>query len=262
MRCSLVRLLWSADMRWVRLAGVVAALALTAGCASMTRTELAQDGLAGIRVVDVVMPPEPSDYQVSMVSHPGAAVGGAIGAIIIGADQSAKTDRVKQALAGQPIAITRTMAGVLVQRLKAAGYRVRQIEAPWVPQSVPPSVNVEAVESDADALLVVAPRTIGFVASSALEPYQATVMAEVTLLGRDHKAVLYHGLHSAGLNAAFGDWRNVPARRSFQDVDGLVANPAATASALTDAGTDVARAIADDIRLSAASSPPLASRRS
>jgi hypothetical protein len=249
-------------MRWVRLAGIVAALALTAGCASMSRTELAQDGLAGIRTVDVVMPPEPGDYQVTMAAHPGAAVGGAIGAVIIIADQSAKTDRVRHALEGHPISITRTMASVLVQRLKAAGYRVRQIEAPWVPQSLPPSVNVAAVESDADALLVVAPRTIGFVAGSAFSPYQPTVMAEVTLLGRDHKAVLYHGLHSAGLNPAAGDWRNVPARRSFEDVDGLVANPAATASALTEAGTDVARAIADDIRLSAAPSLPPADRRS
>jgi hypothetical protein len=150
---------------------------------------------------------------------------------------------------------------VLVQRLKAAGYRVRQIEAPWVPQSVPPSVDVATVESDADALLVVAPRIVGFVAASALTPYEPTVAAEVTLLGRDHKAVLYHGLHAAGVNPSAGDWRNVPARRSFADVDGLVANPAATASALTEAGTDVARAIADDIRLSAAPPPAIADRR-
>jgi hypothetical protein len=54
----------------------------------------------------------------------------------------------------------------------------------------------------------------------------------------------------------------VPARRSFADVDGLVANPAATASALTEAGTDIARAIADDIRLSAAPLSPAADRRS
>jgi hypothetical protein len=249
-------------MRWVRLAGIVAALALTAGCASMSRTELAQDGLVGIRAVDVVMPPEPGAYQVTMAAHPGAAIGGAIGAVITIADQSAKTDRVKRALEGQPISITRTMASVLVQRLKAAGYRVRQIEAPWVQQSLPPSVNVAAVESDADALLVVVPHTVGFTAASAFSPYEPTVMAEVTLLGRDRKAVLYHGLHAAGLNGSAGDWRTVPARRSFADVDGLVANPVATASALAEAGTDVARAIADDIRLSAAPSPPVAERRS
>jgi len=228
----------------------------------MSRTELAQDGLVGIRAVDVVMPPEPGAYQVTMAAHPGAAIGGAIGAVITIADQSAKTDRVRRALEGQPISITRTMASVLVQRLKAAGYRVRQIEAPWVQQSLPPSVNVAAVESDADALLVVVPHTVGFTAASAFSPYEPTVMAEVTLLGRDRKAVLYHGLHAAGLNGSAGDWRTVPARRSFADVDGLVANPVATASALAEAGTDVARAIADDIRLSAAPSPPVAERRS
>jgi len=185
-------------MCWVRLTGIVVALALMTGCASMTRVELAQDGLAGIRAVDLVMAPEPEAYAVTMLNHPGTAVGGAIGAFIVIADQSAKTDRVKRALEGQPISITRTMANVLVPRLKAAGYRVRQIEAPWVPQSLPPSVNVAAVESDADALLVIAPRTVGFVAASAFAPYEPTVMAEVTLLDRDRKTVLYHGLHAAG----------------------------------------------------------------
>jgi len=247
-------------MRWVRLTGIVVAMALTAGCASVARVELAQDVLADIRAVDLVMPPEPEAYSVTMAAHPSAVIGGAVGAIIGMADQSAKTDRVKHALEGQRISITRTMANVLVQRLKATGYRVRQIEA--VRQSEPPRVNVGAVESDADALLVVAPRTVGFTAATAASPYEPTVTAEVTLLGRDHKAVLYHGLHAAGLGPSTSDWRKVPARRSFADVDGLVANPAATASALTEAGTDIARAIADDIQLRAAPSPPAAGRRS
>jgi hypothetical protein len=248
-------------MRVMRLTGIIAALALTAGCASMTRVELAQDGIAGIHSIDVVMPPEPAAYAVTMANHPGAAVGGALGAVIIIADQTAKTNRVKQALEGQRISITGTMASVLVQRLKATGYRVRQIEAPWNQQSLPPSINVAAVTSDADALLVIAPRTIGFVAETAIAPYQPTVQADVTLLGRDHKTVLYHGLHAAGIGPGVGDWRTVPARRSFADVDGLVANPAATASALTESGTDIARAIADDIRLNAAPSSAVAERR-
>jgi len=235
-------------------------LALTAGCAPMTRVELAQDGVAGLRTVDLVMPPEPQGYVVAMENHPGTAVGGAIGAVITIADQTAKTDRVKQALEGQRISVSRTIADALVQRLKATGYRVRTVEAPWVPQSAPPTVNVEAVESDADALLVVAPRTIGFVTANAFAPYEPTVMVEVTLLGRDRKTVLYRGLHSAGRQPALGEWRNVPSRRTFADVDGLVANPAATAAALTEAGTDVARAVADDIRLSAGA-PAVAARR-
>jgi hypothetical protein len=247
-------------MRWVRLSGIVMALALTAGCSSMTRVELAQDGIAGLRTIDLVMPPEPEGYVVAMENHPGAAVGGVIGGVIIAADQSAKMDRVKHALEGQRISISRTMADALVQRLKATGYRVRLIEAP-LERSLSPSVNVASVESDADALLVVTPRTMGFISANAFTAYEPTVMVEVTLLGRDHTTVLYRGLHSAGRKPLLGEWRNVASRRTFADVDGLIANPAATAAALTEAGTDVARAIADDIRLSAAS-PAVAARRS
>jgi hypothetical protein len=236
------------------------ALALTAGCSSMTRVELAQDGIAGLRTIDLVMPPEPEGYVVAMENHPGAAVGGVIGGVIIAADQSAKMDRVKHALEGQRISISRTMADALVQRLKATGYRVRLIEAP-LERSLSPSVNVASVESDADALLVVTPRTMGFISANAFTAYEPTVMVEVTLLGRDHTTVLYRGLHSAGRKPLLGEWRNVGSRRTFADVDGLIANPAATAAALTEAGTDVARAIADDIRLSAAS-PAVAARRS
>lgn len=48
--------------------------------------------------------------------------------------------------------------------------------------------------------------------------------------------------------------------RTFENVDSLVANPGTTAAALTEAGTAVARAMADDIRLSAAP-PAVAARR-
>jgi hypothetical protein len=123
------------------------------------------------------------------------------------------------------------------------------------------SVNVAAVASDADALLVVAPRTIGFVTANAFAAYEPTVTAEVTLLGRDRTTVLYRGLHSAGRKPALGEWRNVSTGRTFADVDNLVANPGTTAAALTEAGTAVAQAIADDIHLSTPS-PAVAARRS
>jgi hypothetical protein len=247
-------------MRWLRLSGLVGLLALTAGCASMTRVELAQDGIASLHSIDVVMPPEPPDYTVAMENHPGAAVGGVIGGIIWGADQSAKTNRVKLALQGQHIAVSRTMADALIQRLRATGYRVRLVEAP-LDRQVVSSVNVAAVASDADALLVVAPRTIGFVTANAFAAYEPTVTAEVTLLGRDRTTVLYRGLHSAGRKPALGEWRNVSTGRTFADVDNLVANPGTTAAALTEAGTAVAQAIADDIHLSTPS-PAVAARRS
>jgi len=225
----------------------------------MSRIELAQDGIAGLHSIDVVMPPEPQEYAVFMENHPGAAVGGLIGGVIIAADQTAKTNRVKQALQGQHISVSRTMADALIPRLKATGYRVRLVEAP-LDQQVVSGVRVSAIESDADALLVVAPRTIGFVTANAVAAYEPTVTAEVTLLGRDRTTVLYRGLHSAGRKPALGEWRNVSTGRSFADVDNLIANPGVTAAALTEAGSAAAQAIADDIRLSAAS-PPVATRR-
>jgi hypothetical protein len=248
-------------MRCLKLTPIFLALILTAGCASLNRIELAQDGLAGIRAIDVVVPPEPEAYSVAMENHPGNSVGGAIGAVIVIADQSAKEDRLKQALQAQRISVTGTMANALVQRLKSAGYRVRLVEGQWDRQSLPVSVNVAAVNSDADALLVITPRTVGFIAGSAFAPYEPTVTAEVILLARDRKDVLYRGLHSAGRRPVIGEWRNVPARRTFADADNLVGNPAATASALSDAGTDVAQSVADDIRIGAAPAQPAPGRR-
>jgi len=246
-------------MRWLRLSVIVVVLALTAGCASMSRIELAQDGIAGLHSIDVVMPPEPQEYAVFMENHPGAAVGGLIGGVIIATDQIAKTNRVKQALQGQRISVSRTIADALIQRLTATGYRVRLVEAP-LDQQVVSGVRVSTIDSDADALLVVAPRTIGFVTANAVAAYEPTVTAEVTLLARDRTTVLYRGLHSAGRQPALGEWRNVSTGRSFENVETLVANPGATAAALTEAGTAVARAMADDIRLSAAP-PAVAAQR-
>ena len=247
-------------MRWLRLSIIVVILALTSGCGSLSRIELAQDGIAGLHSIDVVMPPEPQGYVVFMENHPGAAVGGVIGGVIMAADQISKENRVKQALQGQNISVSRTIADALVQRLKATGYRVRLVEAP-LDQQVVSGVRVSTIESDADALLVVAPRTIGFVTAGALVPYEPTVTAEVTLLARDRTTVLYRGLHSAGRRPALGEWRNVSTGRTFENVDSLVANPGGTAAALTEAGTAVARAMADDIRLNAAPPAAVAARR-
>jgi hypothetical protein len=93
-----------------------------------------------------------------------------------------------------------------------------------------------------------------------LAPYEPTVTAEVTLLARDRTTVLYRGLHSAGRRPALGEWRNVSTGRTFENVDSLIVNPGATAGALTEAGAAAAKAIADDIKLNAAS-PAVASRR-
>jgi hypothetical protein len=229
-------------VRYLKLTWIFLALTLMAGCASLNRIELAQDALAGIRTIDVVVPPEPNAYSVTIENHPGTAVGGAIGAVIVIADQSSKEDRLKLALRAQHISVTGAMANVLTQRLTSAGYRVRLVEAQWDRQSLPVSVNVAAVNSDADALLVITPRAVGFIAGGALVPYEPTVTAEATLLGRDRKEVRYRGLHSAGHRPFVGEWRNVPARRTFENVDNLVENPAATASAL-DRGRDRCRPV-------------------
>jgi hypothetical protein len=98
------------------------------------------------------------------------------------------------------------------------------------------------------------------VTANAFAAYEPTVTAEVTLLGRDRTTVLYRGLHSAGRQPALGEWRNVSTGRTFENVDSLVASPGTTAAALTEAGTAVARAMADDIRLSAPS-PAVVARR-
>jgi len=62
--------------------------------------------------------------------------------------------------------------------------------------------------------------------------------------------VLYRGLHATGPVAAFGEWHKVATRTTFADVDKLVENPAATASALMEAARDVADAIAADMQAS------------
>src|SRR5512144_2939620 len=112
---------WGVCMRWLRLSVIVVVLALTAGCAPMSRIELAQDGIVGLHSIDVVMPPEPQEYVVFMENHPGAAVGGVIGGVIMAADQTAKTNRVRQALQGQHISVSRTIADALIQRFRATG---------------------------------------------------------------------------------------------------------------------------------------------
>jgi len=244
-------------MRRMKFPSVVFLLMLMAGCAALSRVEMGQDAMAAIRSIDVVVPPEPDTYVVSMENHPGSAVGGAIGGLIVAADQTSKANRLKEAMRTQHISVHATVASSLAQTLRAAGYRTRVVDGQW-DRAIPPGINLETINSDADAILVVAPRTVGFVAAGALSPYEPTVNIEVTLLGRDRKTVVYRGLHSEGRQPLLGDWRHRAARRTFADMDSLVRDPGAAALALTDAGVDVAESVASDMRL--VGSPPPAAR--
>jgi hypothetical protein len=102
--------------------------------------------------------------------------------------------------------------------------------------------------TSADAVLVLSPMLVGFVATGMTSDYLPTVRLTAILLGKDRKDPLYRGYHAAGWAPSQAGWKTAPARKTFSNFDALMADPAATADALRASGDSVAESVVEDLR--------------
>ena len=87
-----------------------------------------------------------------------------------------------------------------------------------------------------------APRFITLFSVSAVHASEATSM-----LGKDRKRQLYRGYHAAGWTPKAEGWKVSSAKVTFSNFDALMADPRASAAALSDAADAIATSIAGDL---------------
>src|SRR3954470_13466099 len=113
------------------LAAVLPALLLTA-CASAPQTvELASDTRAAIKTVAIIVPPEPKQYAVVNMGHPGLALG-LLGGFFVAADQDTKQAKFYQAMQFQKFSVKSMLSAALAQKMAEAGYQAKVLDGPWV----------------------------------------------------------------------------------------------------------------------------------
>jgi hypothetical protein len=231
-----------------RLVILCAVMALLAACAGpVPRIDASVNSLSPVKTIAVIRPPEPKTYTVMNFGHPGMAFG-LIGGLIAGGDQASKQDQLSAAFKAQGVGFASHLASQIALKLGTAGYETAVEDGPWEEAEGRYRLPFDKINSKADAVLVVSPTIVGFIATGAISDYLPTMTAVVTLLGKDRKEQLYRGFHSSGWAPKADGWKVTPPKKTFPDFDTLMANTKASASALDNAGTAIAETVSADLR--------------
>ena len=227
------------------------------GCSTATqRIDVEPAKLTGIRSIAVIRPPQRKAYTVINFNHPGMLFG-AIGGLIAQEDANDKQKQLNEAFAAQRVDIATDLATVVAERLAREGYQAQVEDGPWELEDGKYRLPYEKIRSDADAVLIMAPTLVGFVAPRLGADFQPTVRVVATLLAKDHKTALYRGYHAAGwVPAVDVGWKETPSRETYPNFDAIIESPAASAAALKNAAATVATNVATDLDIGVRADSP------
>ena len=171
--------------------------------------------------------------------------------MIAAADLNNKQQRLTHAYKAYGISVCSTLSQKLSDRLNDLGFTARVEDALWVEIDGLPQLPFKNIHSDADAVLVVTPTAIGFVATGLLggynNDYLPTISSVVSLLGTDRETPVYRGFHVTGQSLKNAGWQYTPPVTTFADFDALYANPKVSFTSLLDAADAIASSVVKDL---------------
>jgi len=230
------------------LAAALLAGMLMACAAPVPRIDPSVAKMSAIRSVAVIQAPEPKTYTVMNLGHPGL-VFGLIGGLAAAGDQMAKQDRLSAAFKAQQAAFTDHLAGELVGRLVASGYDARLEASHWKEVDgggYQPALD--ELNSTADAVLVISPRIVGFVATGPMSDYVPTMAVVINLWSPTSRDFLYRGFHSYGWTPKAEGWKTSVPTKTFTNFDALMSDTRSAEAALRDAGAAISQSVVSDLR--------------
>jgi hypothetical protein len=243
-------------MKFVKILFLVAVTAVVAGCAGpVPRIEASPESLATIKTLAVIRPMEPQRYTIydsgkMRVAGMFGLAGGTALAVEMMNQEKQMTEVIKK---HNDEVISSALANNIVLQLQRRGFNVRAEDGPWKENDSKDGYTIAQINSTADAVLVVAPRTIGFFNFTSsmirLGEFRPTVWVEVTLVGRDRSHVLYKGFHAVGWKPQNVEgWRYEPSDVSLENLEAIMEDPVKASNGLADAASKIAVMIAEDLK--------------
>lgn len=236
--------------RFSWLAVIALVIVLTACVGPVPKIDATSAALAPIKTITIIRPPEPRTYTVLNLGHPGMAFG-LIGAIIATADRNAKQEKLTKVFRQQGVGVSAELAWRISASLTQIGYQCKIEDGPWQEVDDKYDLLFEKIKSDGDAVLVIAPTTIGFFTSGIgggqYNDYLPTITSTITLLGKDRTQQIYRGYHAYGWNPGAEGWRHTATKKTFSNFNALMSNPKLTAQSLTVAAIGIASTVARDL---------------
>ena len=224
---------------------MIVSLSLTAACAAppLKNIDVTPPALSHIRSVAVIRPPEMKIYAVINLGHPGRYLG-LFGQLAAGSNKIDMEAKLAQALEPQKLSIHSALADNLAANLSRLGFEARTEDGQWKLEG---KIYVLGNHPDADAVVVISTRVVGFVAEGANTDYVPTILAMATLSDRS-QTVIYRRYHAAGYHPNEEGWRHTSANVTFPNFESLMASPVKTGDSLNAAASAIASTIAADLR--------------
>jgi hypothetical protein len=224
---------------------ILAATALSA-CVSVPNQPYNKAANAHIKKIAVVAVPNPGEYEVSILHHPGEGFG-LIGGLIAASDASSKTKTFSGQEVVHLLALGNEMTAALTEAFAASNIQTVVVDAGNAPRT---GFVKDYPSAECDAFLDVAITVAGYRAQYASTPYLPMLFAPVRLVDARNKTVLYttEVFMTDGPIPKGGTQLPPDTGYAFTDFAALTGDPEKAAKGLKEAARRIAGQIASDLR--------------
>jgi hypothetical protein len=213
---------------------------LLMGCATpLAKVDKLETALEGVKSITLVTPREPWSYSVMNLVGSGFFSKNLNIQITVNESKNRQvllTDMLKR----EGFSFSFELTTQIADALSKSGYQVTIQDGPWENEYQIYKLKYTDIQSNTDAVLVIAPVVVGFVSPSGTQAYSPTVTTTVTLLNKDKTRALYQGYLASGWKPPNVDWSFVEPRQTFPTFDVVLANPSKTVESLKNACTAIA----------------------
>ena len=232
----------------VRLLVSIPLFCMVAACAGPgTKIDIAPTALAQVKTIAVIRSPEPKTYRIYYDNWRTSTALDFLFLPFVVPDLRTKADLVSKALKAHGTAVMSDLANNLSAQLIQFGFAAGVEDGQWEEADGKFTLPANKIQSEADAVLVVLAKFVGFVAHD-FSDYHPTIQAEVTLLAKDRTATLYRDFHWSGAGPTSYPWKRSSANVTFANFDAIMADIQVSARSLSDAASGIATTIAADLK--------------
>ena len=216
------------------------------GCATVPNQPYNRAANDRIKKIAVVSVPNPPDYEVGILFHPGAGFG-LIGGLIAAADTSSKSKAFGDQELVHQLALGKELTTALNEAFAANGMDLIAVDGANAPRT---QFMKDYPAAECDAYLDVAIAHAGYRAQYASTPYLPMLFAPVRLVDARTKTVLYttEVFITDGKIPKGGTQISPDTTYSFADFESLRGDPDKAVKGLKEAARKIAIQIATDLK--------------
>jgi hypothetical protein len=223
-----------------KIVSLLACIALLVGCSTpISKVDKSKNAMEGIKSITLIAPREPWSYTVMNFADPGFVFKTMDIEVKVSESQKQQvqlTDMLKR----HSFSFSAELSTRIAENLRRSGYQVTLQDGPWVQVNQGYSLKYADIQSNTDAVLVIAPTVLGFVSPRDAKAYAPTITTVVTLLNKDKTRKLYQGYLATGWKPLDAGWDYAHTTQTFPTFDDVLSEPSKTLAALKEASASIA----------------------